>query len=197
MSLKQRLSNKAFELGFEDIGFTTADPLDLYIKEIGSRQHMYQWIADLGVDLQGGACLSKNHPWAKSMLVLILNYHKRRFPPQLIGKIGRVYQADDRQEMKDWFLNITSFLGFLGEEGIRFYLGEEIPARMSAARAGLAERSEGEGGRAAALKLQDHHLIVHDVVVTFVDASAVGAGAQGSLQSLRRWVRGYHVHRPS
>lgn len=137
MSLKKRLVAKALELGFEDAGFTTAEPLDLYLQEIESRQDMYQWVLDAGVDLKAGASLSKGHPWAKSLLVLILNYHKRRFPPVLIGKIGRVYQVDDRQEMKDWFVNITSFLGFLGEEGIRFYLGEEIPARMSAARAGL------------------------------------------------------------
>jgi epoxyqueuosine reductase len=137
MSLKQRLIEKALELGFEDIGFTTTEPLDLYIKEIESRQAMYQWITDLGVDLKEGAALSKNHPWARSMLVLILNYYKKRFPPQLIGKIGRVYQVDDRIERRDWSLNIMSFIAFLGEEGVRFHMGEEIPARMSAARAGL------------------------------------------------------------
>jgi epoxyqueuosine reductase len=71
------------------------------------------------------------------MLVLILNYHKKQFPPQLVGKFGRVYQIDDRIEQKDWFLSIMGYFGFLGEQGIRFYQGEEIPARMSAARAGV------------------------------------------------------------
>jgi len=137
MGLKHRIIEKALELGFEDAGFTTAEPLDLYIKEIESRQHMYQWVLDAGVDLIGGASLSENHSWAKSLLVLIINYHKKRFPPQLIGKIGRVYQVDDRIEKKDWSVNIASFLGFLGEEGIRFQQEENIPARMSAARAGL------------------------------------------------------------
>ena len=37
MSLKQRITEKALELGFADVGFTTAEPLDLYIKEIESR----------------------------------------------------------------------------------------------------------------------------------------------------------------
>ncbi len=137
MSLKQRLIDKALELGFEDIGFTTAEPLDLYIKEIESRQHMYQWILDAGVNLIEGASLSENNSWANSLLVLIINYHKKRFPPQLIGKIGRVYQVDDRIEQQDWSLSIASFMGFMGEEGIRFQQDENIPARMSAARAGL------------------------------------------------------------
>ncbi len=138
MSLKQRLTEKALELGFEDIGFTTAEPLDLYIQEIESRPEMYDWVQGTeGVDLKEGATLSQKHPWAKSMLVLILNYHRRRFPPSLVGRIGRIYQADDRQEMKDWYLQGMSFLTFLGEEGVRFHLDEEIPARMSAARAGI------------------------------------------------------------
>ncbi len=139
MNLKQRLAEKALELGFDDIGFTTAEPLDLYIQEIGSRPpEMYDWISDIeGVDLKQGAGLSQNHPWARSLMVVILNYHRRKFPSRLTGKIGRVYLADDRQERKDWFLSAMSFMSFLGDEGLRFHFGEEIPARMSAARAGV------------------------------------------------------------
>ena len=137
MSLKQRLVNKALELGFEDVGFTTTEPLDLYIKEIRTRPEMYQWVTDMGANLQQGAALSKNHPWAVSMVVLILNYYKKQFPAPLVGKYGRVYLVDDRIEQRDWFLSITGFLGFLDEQGLRFHLSEEIPARMSAARAGL------------------------------------------------------------
>lgn len=138
MNLKQRLIEKALELGFEDVGFTTAEPLDVYIKEIESRPEMYDWIPGTeGVDLKNGALLSRNHAWAKSLMVVILNYHKRAFPPQLTGKIGRIYLVDDRQEMKDWYPKAMSFVSFLGEQGIRFHTGEEIPARMSAARAGV------------------------------------------------------------
>jgi len=36
MTLKERIKEKAFELGFEDVGFTGIQPLDLYIKEIES-----------------------------------------------------------------------------------------------------------------------------------------------------------------
>jgi len=138
MNLKQRVTEKALEIGFEDVGFTSTEPLDLYVEEIESRQEMYDWVLDTeGVDLKNGALLGQNHPWAKSLLVVILNYHRRAFPPQLTGKIGRIYLVDDRQEMKDWFPKAMGFLTFLGDEGIRFHVGEEIPARMAAARAGV------------------------------------------------------------
>ncbi len=143
MGLKQRLIEKALELDFEDVGFGTTEPMDLYIKEYESRADTYEWVlitegADVGIDLKRGALLSKNHPWAKTLMVVILNYHRRQFPPQLIGKVGRLYQVDDRQEMKDWYVKAMEFLSFLGEEGIRYYVGDEIPARMAAARAGVA-----------------------------------------------------------
>ena len=138
MNLKQRLIERAFELGFDDVGFTTVEPLELYIQEIDSRSEMYDWVQEVeGEDLRKGAALGENHEWAKSLVVLILNYHKRAFPPQLTGKIGRIYLVDDRQEMKDWYVSGMTFLSFLTEQGIRFQLEEDIPARMSAARAGV------------------------------------------------------------
>jgi epoxyqueuosine reductase len=139
MSLRQRVIERALELGFDDVGFTTTEPLDLYIREIESRPDMYDWVAGTeGVDLRRGASILEAHPWARSLMVLVLNYHSRRFPPQLTGKIGRIYQADDRQEMKDWLLNGMTFLGFLGEQGLRAEHGADTPARMAAARAGVA-----------------------------------------------------------
>ena len=44
MNLKQRIREKALELGIDDIGFTSTDPLDLYLKEIDSRGDMYDWV---------------------------------------------------------------------------------------------------------------------------------------------------------
>jgi epoxyqueuosine reductase len=144
MSLKQRLIEKALDVGFEDVGFGTTEPMDLYIKEYESRADKYEWVlitegTDVGIDLKRGALLSQNHPWARTLMVLILNYHRRHFPPQLIGKVGRLYQVEDRQEMKDWYVKVMEFLSFLGEEGVRFFVDEDIPARMAAARAGVAD----------------------------------------------------------
>ncbi|MBW1887458.1 MAG: epoxyqueuosine reductase [Deltaproteobacteria bacterium] len=138
MDLKQRLRDKALELGFEAIGFTTTEPLDLYIKEIESRPEMYNWVMTENFNVKRGASLSQKHPWAKSLLVLIKNYHGRKFPRQLIGKIGRCYQVDERKEKRDEYKRLMRYFDFMKEEKIRSYFNEETPARMSAARAGVA-----------------------------------------------------------
>jgi epoxyqueuosine reductase len=137
MSLKQRLIDKALELGFTDVGFTTAEPLDLYLKEIESREEMYFWALTDEFNLKRGAGLSQKHPWAKSLVVLLSNYHRLRFPPQLTGKLGRCYQVDDRKEKGEEFRRITGFFDFLKSEGLQYKFDQETPARMSAARAGL------------------------------------------------------------
>lgn len=137
MGLKERLRERALELGFDDIGFTTTEPFDLYIEEIDSRREMYSWVMTERFDLRRGASPGKKHPWAKSILVLIRNYHRRRFPPQLIGRIGRCYQVDERKEKGEEHRRLIDLFHFLKEEGVRVYFDEEIPARMAAARAGL------------------------------------------------------------
>jgi len=137
MSLKQRLSGKALELGFTDIGFTTTEPLDLYIQEIDSRPQMYDWLMTEQFNVKRGAFPREKHPWARSLLVLIRNYHRRSFPPSLKGKIGRCYQVDERKEKGEEHRRIKDYLDFLIQEGIRVYFDGETPARMSAARAGV------------------------------------------------------------
>jgi epoxyqueuosine reductase len=137
VDLKQRLREKALELGFEDIGFTSAEPLDLYIKEIESRPEMYDWVTTDDFNTSRGAGLARKHPWAGSVLVLIRNYHRRRFPGQLVGRIGRCYQVDERVEKSAEHKRIVDFYKFLSSEDIRFYFDEETPARMSASRAGV------------------------------------------------------------
>lgn len=137
MGLKERLRQRALELGFEDIGFTTTKPFDLYIQEIDSRQDMYAWVMTERFNMRRGASPAEKHPWAKSILVLVRNYHRRRFPPQLLGRIGRCYQVDERKEKGEDHQRLVDFLRFIKGEGIRVYFDEETPARMSAARAGV------------------------------------------------------------
>lgn len=137
MNLKQRICERALELGFDDIGFTTTEPLDLYLKEIDSRGDMYNWVMTDKFNLREAASPRKKHPWARSLLVLIRNYHNRSFPPQLLGKIGRRYLIDERVEKGVEHQRVVDFLRFLKREGIRCFYDAATPARMSAARAGL------------------------------------------------------------
>jgi epoxyqueuosine reductase len=55
----------------------------------------------------------------------------------LIGKIGRCYQVDERKEKGAEHKRLTDYFSFLKKEGIRVWFEEELPARMSAARAGI------------------------------------------------------------
>jgi epoxyqueuosine reductase len=138
MDLKQRLKDKALELGFEDAGFTGVEPLDLYIQEVSSRPaKMYGWAQTEPFNVLRGAAFAKKHPWARSLLVLIRNYHRRAFPAELIGTYGRCYQVDERKEKGLEHQRLMDYFTFLKGEGVRFWFEEELPARMSAARAGL------------------------------------------------------------
>lgn len=137
MNLKQRMRERALELGFDDIGFTSAEPLDLYLKEIDSRGDMYDWVMTDKFNLRESASPRGKHPWARSLLVLIRNYHNRSFPPQMIGKIGRRYLIDERVEKGVEHRRLVDFFHFLKDEGVRHFYDAATPARMSAARAGL------------------------------------------------------------
>ena len=136
--MKERLRNRALEIGFADAGFAAAMPLDLYIREFDSRPAgMYDGIVTADFSLRRGADITRKHPWARSLIVLIRNYHRYQFPQELIGRIGRIYQVDDRKEKKDEYRRIMAYLDFLNSEGIRHLSDPELPARMAAATAGV------------------------------------------------------------
>jgi epoxyqueuosine reductase len=136
--MKERLREKALEIGFADVGFAEAKPLELYIREIDSRpSQMYGDIFTETFNPRRGAGISEKHPWARSLLVLVRNYHAFQFPQELIGRIGRVYQVDERKEKKEEHRRTVAYFNFLKSEGVRYYADPELPARMSAATAGV------------------------------------------------------------
>jgi epoxyqueuosine reductase len=137
MSLKERIKEAALELGFEGIGFTGVDPFDLYIGEVQSRPEMYGWVNNDFFSTLRGASPGIKHPWARSMIVLIRNYYKKRFPKELEGIYGRCYMVDERKLHGEEHSRLKSFLSFLGKEGIEVRFDDEVPARIAAARASL------------------------------------------------------------
>jgi epoxyqueuosine reductase len=138
MSLKEAIREKALELGFEDAGFTGVEPLNLYIQEIESRPpEMYGWVQTEQFNTLRGASPREKCDWARSLVVLIRNYHRRAFPPQMVGVIGRCYQVDERKEHGVEHQRIVDFIKFLKDQVVRVWFDEELPARMSAARAGI------------------------------------------------------------
>jgi len=137
MSMKDRIRDKALELGFEGVGFSSLDPLDTYIQEIQSRPEMYAWVNTDYFSTLRGASPHKKHPWARSMVVLIRNYYRKRFPEELEGLYGRCYMVDERKVHGEEHARVRSFMDFLRAEGMEVRFDGEIPARMAAARAGL------------------------------------------------------------
>lgn len=138
MGIKQRLRDKALELGFADVGFTSADPFTGYIDQIRSRpdEHYGRWITER-FSLIGGAQVREQYPWAKSIVVLLKNYHRRRVPAQLAGVIGRGYLVDERVDKGQEHGWLMDYFTLLKAEGIRFRHDSSLPARRAAARAGL------------------------------------------------------------
>lgn len=138
MALKGTIKEKALELGFEDAGFTGVEPLDYYIREIKSRPpEMYGWVQTGQFNTLRGASPGTKHDWARSLVVLIRNYHRRAFPAQMVGIMGRCYQVDERIEHGAEHQHLVDFMRFLKDQGVRVWFDEELPARMSAARAGV------------------------------------------------------------
>ncbi len=138
MDARRRIREKAIELGFEGASFTGVEPLDLYIGEVASRPEMYAWAnTDFFSTLRGASPAAK-HPWARSLVVLTRNYYKSRFPEELLGIYGRCYMVDERKTGGEVSARFMAFLDFLREEGIEARFDDEIPARMAAAKAGMA-----------------------------------------------------------
>lgn len=138
MGLKERIREAALEHGFDDAGFTTVEPFHLYIEEIQARPEMYKWVNREDFSTLRGARPSRKYPWARSMVVLIRNYHKRAFPEELLGRFGRCYLVDERKRPAEEQQRFKKFLEFLRSNGIRAIYDSEIPARMSAVRSGVA-----------------------------------------------------------
>jgi hypothetical protein len=62
VSLKEAIREKAREIGFEDAGFTTVEPLVLYIQELESRPpEMYDWVQTEKFNTLRGASPGKKY----------------------------------------------------------------------------------------------------------------------------------------
>jgi epoxyqueuosine reductase len=139
MAFREDIKEFALDLGFSEAGITHAEPFYEYIDELKSRYEMYSWFIE-GRQLLKGAEPKSLMPEAKSIVVVVQDFCKKSFPEELLGKIGRLYQARAysappyrlngarRQLLKE----------FLEKNGCKVLADPVIPARLSAARAGVA-----------------------------------------------------------
>ncbi len=137
MLSRNDIINKALELGFADIGFTTSEPFDTQKELLLDRQEEYGWVGRMGLDLIAGTDPKNILQSAQSIIVLIEAYFREAFPLQMERHFGRCYLDDDRVTKDGLAVRIKGFRSFLTQDGINSKVPFNLPHRVSAARAGL------------------------------------------------------------
>lgn len=125
------------DLGFEDVGFTSAEPFNDHGKMLLEMKDEYGWADDVGLDLKNGVDPRSILPQAKTIIVLIEPYFNRSYPASMEGHFGRCYLDDDRITKDGLAKRIKAFRAFLRADGIDSKVPFNLPHRVAAARAGL------------------------------------------------------------
>ena len=137
MIAKQEIIDKAYDCGFEDAGFTSAEPFAAQRSLLEERREEYGWAIRSGLDLLAGTDPQTILPGAKAIIVLIEPYFREAFPPSLERHFGRCYLDDDRMTGNRLGARIKAFRAYLREHGIDSKVPFHLPHRLAAARAGL------------------------------------------------------------
>ncbi|OGP50576.1 MAG: PBS lyase [Deltaproteobacteria bacterium RBG_13_43_22] len=137
MITKKEIIEKAYECGFGDIGFTTAEPFDAQKTLLQERRPSYEWVAKSGLDLWAGTDPRSILPLAKTIIVLIETYFNQAFPASMERYFGRCYQDDDRIIKNNLAKRTKAFRSYLTDNGIITKVPPHLPHRIAAARAGL------------------------------------------------------------
>jgi epoxyqueuosine reductase len=140
MSLSADIREFALGLGYDRVGFTTADSFPIYARELTERGHMYSWTPGLRERLLRVADPSKLFPEARSIVVAVYGYFKHAYPEELVGKVGRYYQS--RGGAPPLPLHAARYRllrEFIEKTGCRVARGRSVPPpRLSSARSGAA-----------------------------------------------------------
>lgn len=136
MLSKDAIIKKAYELGFDEIGFTTADPFKLQHEVLLERQEEYAHLMR-ATDLIGGTDPRSKMPGAKTIIVLVDMLLKESFDPGMEAHFGRFYIDEDRIIQKEMVLQGQNFVTFLQADGMEAQISYDVPHRACAARAGI------------------------------------------------------------
>ena len=127
----------AHKNGFEDIGFTTADPFPEHRQFLLDRRKEYGWADAVGLDLLSGTDPSTILLNAKTIIVLVEVYFRKSYPCSMEGHFGRCYLDDDRVTHDGLYKRIKAFRSFLRDNNIDSKVPFNLPHRVAAARAGM------------------------------------------------------------
>lgn len=137
MIRKDEIVEKAYECGFGDIGFTSAEPFEYQKKLLTERQESYAWVSKMGLDLMEGTDPKQILPEAQTIIVLMEVYFREAFPQSMEKYFGRCYLDDDRVTKNRLSQRLKTFRAFLRENGIDSKVPFNLPHRLAAARAGM------------------------------------------------------------
>lgn len=137
MVAKQDIIDKAKNLGFEDIGFTGAEPFTSQVEFLRNEDAHYGWTGSIGLTLETSTDPAAVLDTARSLIVLLHSYLQSAVPVPLSGNFGRCYLNDDRVTKDGLALKIKAFREFLRDNGINSRLSASMPDKLAAARAGI------------------------------------------------------------
>ncbi|RJR17554.1 MAG: epoxyqueuosine reductase [Desulfobacteraceae bacterium] len=137
MLSSEKITEKAFELGFEDVGFTSAEPFYSQREILSERNREYAWTKAAGLDLEAGTDPRNILPEARSIIVLMEVYFRKAYPREMESFFGRCYLDDDRMTGDGLSLRIKAFRSFLRENGMVSKVPFNLPHRLAAGRAGM------------------------------------------------------------
>jgi epoxyqueuosine reductase len=137
MLTKQEIIAEAMRLGFNDIGFTGAEPFTSQKEYLLNHQDEYGWTEAAGFSLLAGTDPKHFLPQAKSIIVLLTSYFDEAFPSAMERHFGRCYLDDDRVTKDGLALKVKALRQFLRANGVDSKVPPNMPHRLSAARAGL------------------------------------------------------------
>lgn len=136
--MEQKIKEYALEIGFDAVGFTTADPFPQLSEALDERKEGYSWISDGLLQLAHVADPHFVLPNARSIVVLLYDYYKQAYPEQLLGRIGKAYQSRLYPGKKRLFgSRIRLIKEFLQELGMEVGFRPAMPERQAAVRAGV------------------------------------------------------------
>ncbi|MFZ1985089.1 MAG: 4Fe-4S double cluster binding domain-containing protein [Desulfatitalea sp.] len=137
MISKQDVIRQACTHGFEDIGFTTAEPFESHRQFLAAHQQEYGWVEAMGLGLLQGTDPKSAMPQGQTIIVLMEAYFRQAYPKYMEGHFGRCYLDDDRITKDGLALRVKAFRGYLRDNGIQSKVPFNLPHRMAAARAGM------------------------------------------------------------
>lgn len=138
MSLSSDIKEYALSLGYDRVGFTTADRFPIYEQELTERRQMYDWAIESSRQLLKAADPRNILPEARSIVVAVYDYFKQSYPQEMLGKVGRLYLSHGGPPFPINRARYRLLSEFLESRGVRVARGiVTVPARQAAARAGV------------------------------------------------------------